>query len=478
MPRVSRGQFGRSQAMAVTGRRADPERGSSTPTSGTEHSNRTRRKLSKNPDPGQLRHTSPQVRCGCWGSIMVVSTHFLAEQASGGETARGPADCGLCPPLRGRGRVRSVAVWRGRLGRSLLVVVAVAAATFAVGGVADAQVASGEVRIVARRVDDGRVEFGLQERAGAESWGSRLSPSKRFFPVDVAVDKWLVSSPVSVSGGVVRIVARRVDDGRVEFGLQERAGAESWGSRLSPSKRFFPVDVAVDKWLVSSPVSVGGVATTGGSGAVACAGVRPPEFIDEVIREAVCLPDIPGRVRFFRTGGSGDVEANPDFFRHPHPNIMQTRLLLSTPLRLEVGTVFEMHHYVAPESRTPRVYLRGVDANGRRTRLQGHEGRWTVAQAQHAVHAVPPVLLPDGDHYRVVRQLRATVGAGRLLYVGGVLAGVARRGGRNVPRLPQHCARDAFELLTASSPQAGGVPRVSRGQLACSRGGCGGRTVR
>ena len=220
---------------------------------------------------------------------------------------------------------------------------------------------------MARRVDDGRVEFGLQERAGAESWGSRLSPSKRFFPVDVAVDKWLVSSPVSVSGGVVRIVARRVDDGRVEFGLQERAGAESWGSRMSPSKRFFPVDVAVDKWLVSSPVSVGGVATTGGSGAVACAGVRPPEFIAEVIREAVCLPDIPGRVRFFRMGGSGDVEANPSFFRHPHPNIMQTRLLLSTPLRLEVGTVFEMHHYVAPESRTPRVYLRGVDANGRRT---------------------------------------------------------------------------------------------------------------
>ena len=171
---------------------------------------------------------------------------------------------------------------------------------------------------------------------------------------------------MSVSGGVVRIVARRVDDGRVEFGLQERAGAESWGSRLSPSKRFFPVDVAVDKWLVSSPVSVGGVAATGGSGAVACAGVRPPEFIAEVIREAVCLPDIPGRVRFFRMGGGGVVEANPSFFRHPHPNIMQTRLLLSTPVRLEVGTVFEMHGYVAPESRTSIAYGRDDGANGRR----------------------------------------------------------------------------------------------------------------
>ena len=215
---------------------------------------------------------------------------------------------------------------------------------------------------MARRVDDGRVEFGLQERAGAESWGSRLSPPKRFFPVDVAVDKWLASSPVSVSGGVVRIVARRVDDGRVEFGLQERAGAESWGSRLSPSKRFFPVDVAVDKWLVSSPVSVRGVAATGGSGAVACAGGRPPEFIAEVIREAVCLPDIPGRVRFFKMA----FEASPDYFRHPHPNIMQTRLMLSTPLRLEVGTVFEMHDYVAPENWTPLAYYRDDDANGRR----------------------------------------------------------------------------------------------------------------
>ena len=44
-------------------------------------------------------------------------------QGSGG-AARGSAHCGLCVPLRGRGRVGSVAVWRGRLGRSLPVAIA------------------------------------------------------------------------------------------------------------------------------------------------------------------------------------------------------------------------------------------------------------------------------------------------------------------------------------------------------------------
>ena len=56
---MSRGQFGRSQARAVTGQRADPGRGSSTPTSGTEHSNRTHRKLSRFLDPG---HSSDRKR--------------------------------------------------------------------------------------------------------------------------------------------------------------------------------------------------------------------------------------------------------------------------------------------------------------------------------------------------------------------------------------------------------------------------------
>ena len=84
VPRVSRGQFGRSQAMAVTGRRADPERGSSTPTSGTEHSNRTRRKLSKNPDPGQ----GVVVRAEDSGYRRVANLDIVKRRPCGGDAVR------------------------------------------------------------------------------------------------------------------------------------------------------------------------------------------------------------------------------------------------------------------------------------------------------------------------------------------------------------------------------------------------------
>ena len=133
-----------------------------------------------------------------------------------------------------------------------------------------------EVRIVARRLDDGRVEFGLQQHGGDGSWGGRLLPSRRFFPADAGVGRWLSSSRLVLSVDAtafedpsaevdVRIVARRLDDGRVEFGLQQRGGDGSWGERLLPSRRFFPPATAVGRWLSSSPLSLATVAQASGS---------------------------------------------------------------------------------------------------------------------------------------------------------------------------------------------------------------------
>jgi len=50
-----------------------------------------------------------------------------------------------------------------------------------------------------------------------------------------------------------RIVARRLDDGRVEFGWQP-----SGGERILPPSRYFPVDAAIDIWLRSTEIDVGG----------------------------------------------------------------------------------------------------------------------------------------------------------------------------------------------------------------------------
>lgn len=67
---------------------------------------------------------------------------------------------------------------------------------------------SAEVRITARKLDDGRVEVALQTRAvdpqaqleGLDSpdWGERLRPQFRILPADAEADRWYVSSPLEI----------------------------------------------------------------------------------------------------------------------------------------------------------------------------------------------------------------------------------------------------------------------------------------
>lgn len=105
-------------------------------------------------------------------------------------------------------------------------------------------------RIVARRLSDGRTEFGwLPEGSTA-----RVLPSQRYFPTNARVDRWLRSSPVEVNGAEVgRINARLRADGRIEF-----AFTPSGGERILPPSRYFPVDAAIDIWLRSTEIDVGG----------------------------------------------------------------------------------------------------------------------------------------------------------------------------------------------------------------------------
>lgn len=133
---------------------------------------------------------------------------------------------------------------------------------------AEAVEASGlaEVRIVARKLANARIEFGLQQRQEDDTWGRRILPNARFFPADAAVGRWLLSSPVAVrvaasadasaSDVGLRITARLTGDGRVEFALQQRLDGGSWGDRQAPRRRFLPADTAVGRWLHSSAVDL------------------------------------------------------------------------------------------------------------------------------------------------------------------------------------------------------------------------------
>ena len=113
---------------------------------------------------------------------------------------------------------------------------------------------SGEVRIAARRVESGGVEFALQVGGSGGSWGDRRLPRVRFLPADATVDRWLASSPLQIGAGEVRIAARRVLSGGVEFALQVGGSGGSWGDRRLPRVRFLPADATVDRWLSSSPL--------------------------------------------------------------------------------------------------------------------------------------------------------------------------------------------------------------------------------
>ena len=101
-----------------------------------------------------------------------------------------------------------------------------------------------QTRIEARKLSDGRVEFRL------DIDGTKWHPTKRFFPYrTVTTDTWLRSSPYTTdTAPALRIEARKLSDGRVEFRL------DIDGTKWHPTKRFFPYrTVATDTWLRSSP---------------------------------------------------------------------------------------------------------------------------------------------------------------------------------------------------------------------------------
>ena len=51
-------------------------------------------------------------------------------------------------------------------------------------------------------------------------------------------------------------MARKLDSGRIEFGLQQRQPDNTWGDRQLPRVRFFPTTATVNRWLASSTLTL------------------------------------------------------------------------------------------------------------------------------------------------------------------------------------------------------------------------------
>lgn len=170
-----------------------------------------------------------------------------------------------------------------------------------------------EVRIVARLLDSGDVEFALQQRRADTTWGERQLPQRRRLPADAAVDRWLWSAELDLGFVAVRITARRLPDGGVEFGLQERRDDGSWGARLLPGRRHFPADATPGEWLPSSSLDLGAPGepeVEDPLGLVAAYGFSTAYSLGTDVWE-VWLCDTPGGELF---STDRDARLNPDNF--------------------------------------------------------------------------------------------------------------------------------------------------------------------
>lgn len=106
------------------------------------------------------------------------------------------------------------------------------------------------VRIIARRAEDGRIEFGMRDPDGKD-----IFPRARYFPATGPDhNRFLRSSEIDFGDGFTgRIIARRAPDGRVEFGFR----VEGYDD-IFPRARYFPATGPDhNRFLRSSEIEIG-----------------------------------------------------------------------------------------------------------------------------------------------------------------------------------------------------------------------------
>ena len=79
-----------------------------------------------------------------------------------------------------------------------------------------------------------------------------------FFLAGVVLTAGALGAVLAASGGdsEVRLSARRIDDGRVEIALQQTRDDGTWGERSLPEQRFLPADAEAGVWHSSNPLVV------------------------------------------------------------------------------------------------------------------------------------------------------------------------------------------------------------------------------
>ncbi len=104
-----------------------------------------------------------------------------------------------------------------------------------------------ELRIVARLVEDGRIEHGVELSSGVQ-----ILPEGRYLPADTQAGMWQASREVELDGSSIgQIRSRRLADGRVEVGFRDAEG-----EIIAPDIAYLPADLQMGIWYRSSLIEV------------------------------------------------------------------------------------------------------------------------------------------------------------------------------------------------------------------------------
>ena len=103
------------------------------------------------------------------------------------------------------------------------------------------------LRIIARLVEDGRIEHGVELDSGEQ-----VLPWRRYLSAAAPAGEWLVSSDINVEGSPIgKITSLRLDDGRVRLDFLTASR-----SVITPDIRYLPADIPTGVWLRSGEIEV------------------------------------------------------------------------------------------------------------------------------------------------------------------------------------------------------------------------------
>ena len=159
-----------------------------------------------------------------------------------------------------------------------------------------------DVRIAAQRLNDGRVEFALQQRIGGQ-WSDRIKPSGRYLPVNAPTDRWLRSTPVTLAVAVPEATTANPQTGQLDSTQPPTHRVEGAGTGQAV--------ITLDEgyWLASA--SFRGGTAPAAEGVCTVSAITYETVGDSVVRRALTIASQTRPFILYAAGLEGEVHPPP-----------------------------------------------------------------------------------------------------------------------------------------------------------------------